>query len=588
MPPYPSTDQPYADMPIAAVPVVRAPPPPTDAVYLAAEPTAAAPTVVPPPGVTPAFAPPPTPPPSMSGPPPAETLPRAESPGTVPFAAAPAAPREIPNPWSSFGASASLGRFAEHGTITLADVRMTALQNNKDVAVLGYVPRVAATAIDTEASVFDPTFNIAAAGGHYDRQTATQIQSLGSTIPVLKTSFAQPITAPNQIWLEKKFVTGGNVQVGVGQNYLNYNPAGSFVLINPSHQASANLSVEQPLFRGRGPNATLATTEIARANSAQSWHAFQASVNQVLRDAEIAYWETYAAYQEFEVRDLALAQARTTVERERERLRIGEGSVPDVAQAEERAEEYHIERTRAEIELIQAQRNLRRLMGLPPGDERPLIPATSPADEPPVVDWDTAAAEARNRPEFAAQAAAVEAAEIEVRRRRNGMLPDLSLRGIYAVSGLDSDFGNAWGSLGTFNFNDWTAGVVYKQPLGRRSDRALEQRAFEALSLESARLAQLEHEILHQLDAAYKNLQAAESLLDLHRKRREAAAVQLEARRDLYLENRAQLRDQLDAESRYASATLDEALAKVAYRRAVTDWNYARGAMTGDSVMVRQ
>jgi hypothetical protein len=77
-------------------------------------------------------------------------------------------------------------------------------------------------------------------------------------------------------------------------------------------------------------------------------------------------------------------------------------------------------------------------------------------------------------------------------------------------------------------------------------------------------------------------------LLDLHRRRREAAAVQLDARRELYLENRAQLRDQLDAEARYASAMLDEALAKVAYRRAVTDWNYARGAMTGDAVLVRQ
>jgi outer membrane protein TolC len=527
--------------------------------------------------------------PSSSGPP--------WSPGPAP-PAAPAAPARapappipaqgVPNPWSAFNASASLGRFTEHGTITLADVRLTALQNNKDVAVLGHVPRMTAAGIDAESSVFDPTFNIAASGGHFDRQTATQVESLGSSIPVLKTSFWQPITAPNQVWVDKKFVTGGEAQLGIGQNYFNYNPAGSFVLVNPSHQASVNLSIEQPLFRGRGPTATLAATEIARANSAQSWHAFQASVNQVLRDAEAAYWETYAAYQEFEVRDLALAQSRETVERERERLRIGEGSVPDVAQAEEQSEAFHIERTRAEIELVEAQRNLRRLMGLPPGDERPLIPATTPDDEPPVVDWESAAAEARNRPEFAAQAAAVEAAEIELRRRQNGLLPDLSVRGNYAVSGLDSQFGDAWGSLGTFNFNDWTAGVVYKQPLGRRSDRALEQRAAEGLSMESARLAQLEHEILHQLDAAYKNLQASESLLDLHRRRREAAAVQLDARRELYRENRAALRDQLDAEARYASAMLDEALAKVAYRRAVTDWNFARGAMTGDAVLVRR
>ena len=349
-----------------------------------------------------------------------------------------------------------------------------------------------------------------------------------------------------------------------------------------------NLIVEQPLFRGRGPNWNEAPVRIARANESQSQHAFQATVNQVLRDAETAYWETYAAYQDFEVRRTAAAQALETVERERGRLKLGEGSVPDVAQAEEQAEAFQIAQALAENRLVDAQRTLRRLMGLAPDDPRPIIPATAASDAPIVVGWEEAASQALTRPEFGAQRAVVEAAEIEVCRRRNGLLPDISVRAIYSVTGLDNHWDEAWSTVGTAGYNDWTVGAVYRQPLGRRADVSLAQRAAATLSLESARLRQLEHEVLHQLDTACRNVAAAERLLSMHRRRREAAAVQLEARRELYLENRAQLRDELEAEARYASAVLDESIARVDYQRALTNWNYARGAIAGGDVVVAQ
>ena len=63
------------------------------------------------------------------------------------------------------------------------------------------------------------------------------------------------------------------------------------------------------------------------------------------------------------------------------------------------------------------------------------------------------------------------------------------------------------------------------------------------------------------------------------------AAVTLDAHRELYLENRALLRDQLDAEERYAGALLDEALAKIEYQRALVQWNFARGGLEDELVV---
>jgi len=515
---------------------------------------------------------------------PFETLPSV--PPSDPIPSAPTPPSSAQAEPSAEGVSSRLpaeayrvGSFTKYGNITPADVRLFALRNNKDIAVVGHIPDIASTLIQIEQSVFDPVFNVAMNGGHYNRQTSTLIESMGTGIPTLKTSFWQPINGLNQVFVEKTFTTGGRIQAGVGQNFLNYSPAGNLVFINPAYQSSVNVMLEQPLFRGRGPAATLAMVQIAKANQAQSVQAFRCTVNEVLREAECAYWDTYAAYQDFEVRDLAFRQASETLDRERGRLQLGEGSVPDVAQAEEQYEAFHIARYDAENRLVAAQRNLRRLLGLPPGDPQPLIPSVAPSEAPLQLDWNYAAETALDRPEVCGQQAIVKAVEFELARRRNGLQPDLSIVGIYSVSGLSSEIEQAWKTTGAFDHNDWTAGVMYRQPLGRRSDRALADRAIAALALETSRLKLIEHEILHQLDKAHQNVLAAQHFLSLHRRRREAAAIQLTARRDLYIENRATLREQLDAELRYASAIYEEALARVNYQRALTEWNYARGAM---------
>lgn len=520
--------------------------------------------------------------------PPASVMPSSSLPIDQNSAAAPQANSQLPpSPWSKFVATFGSGHFTEQGTITLADVRMMALRNNKDIAVLGNLPHIADATAGVEEAIFDPVFTINPVGGRYNRQTANQVQSLGNTSTnVLKTGFLLPGSSLNQVYVEKLFTTGGKLQVGVGQNFAQVSPAGTFVFVNPAWQSSVNFIAEQPLFRGRGPNWNEAPIRIARANQSQSQYTFQATVNQVLRDAETAYWDAYAAYQDFEVRRMASAQALETVDRERGRLRLGEGSVPDVAQAEEQAEAFQIAQAVAENRLIDAQRTLRRLMGIAPDDPRPIVPATAASDAPVVIGWEEVSHQAMTRPEFGAQRAIVEAAEIEVCRRRNGLLPDISVRAIYSITGLDNHWDEAWSSVGSGGYNDWTVGAVYKQPLGRRADNSLAQRAAATLSFESAKLRQLEHEVLHQLNAACQNVVAAERLLGMHRRRREAAAIQLDARRELYLENRASLRDELDAEVRYASAVLDESIARVNYQRTLTDWNYARGAISADDVVV--
>ncbi|MBA4017139.1 MAG: hypothetical protein C0483_08205 [Pirellula sp.] len=554
------------------------------------------PAAAPPPSYAPAHsfvaeAPPPASPsvapPSMVMAPPAAIVPEVVPSVPLGEGAPSALPTQIPDPWTDLLPSASLPP-PEAATISIDDARYMALRNNKDIAVLGFMPQVASAAIGVEEAVFDPVFGVNTQGGHYFRQTSTLINALGTGIPTLNTTFWNSPAGLNQIYLEKLFVTGGKAQIGVGQTMTSYSPTGDFVTVNPAWQSTLNLILEQPLFRGRGAIATEAPLRIARANQNQSWNSFQALVNQILRDAEAAYWETSEAYREFQLRDLSLAQALRTLDREQERMRIGEGAIPDVAQAQEHVEEVRIERADTEKRYIIAQRELRRIMGVPPDDPRPIVPATMAGDAPLVVDWGAGVQQAMGRPELNAQRAVVEAADVEYRRRINGLQPDLAVRAIYSVSGLDSQYDGSWSSLGSWDYNDWTAGVIYKRPFGRRADQSFAQRAQSVLSMETARLRQLEHEVTYQLAGALDDLQAAERLLVLHRRRRDAAAVQLEARRELYFEGRASLRDQVDAEDRYTDAMIEEAAARVDYQRAITRWNFARGAINDSTLAVAE
>ena len=476
---------------------------------------------------------------------------------------------------------------AEAAGITLAEARELALRNNKEIAVLGYTPQVVATNIDAECGVFDPVIGMRTGGGIYNRQVSTLIQSQGALVPVLKQDFFGGLAdeGPNQFFVGQRLGSGGRYELGMGSNYLNYNPQGDFVFINPAWNSTTNLIIEQPLFRGAGRRVNRAPVQIARANETQSTFAFRSSVSVVLRDVEAAYWNVYAAYRDLEAREKAVDQASVTLDRERERLRVGEGSVPDVSQAEEQFETYQIARADALNRVVTAERVLRQLIGLPIDDRRPLRPITEPVVEVAEVSWDEGLAGSQQRPELAAQRAAIEAAQIDYARMQNGLAPDVALRFNHSMSGLSNRWGASLQTLGTGAFNDVTAGVVYRQALGRRVDQANARRAALTVSREIARYREIEHVIMHELEGAYQDVLARQQLLEMHRRRREAARIQLEARKALYNERRATLLEQLDAESRFASAILDEGLAVVAYQHALVRWNFARGATLGDAVV---
>ncbi len=472
--------------------------------------------------------------------------------------------------------------------LSLADARRMALSHNKDIAYVRYQPMEARAEVAAQTAAFDLVFEFGGTWDQFDRQVANEVQSFGSTAnAVVNDKFGPGQGRPDTIALSKPLETGGNFRLSQGEYYDRSMPAGDFLLVNPSWFSSTNFTLEHPLFRGRGPKITRVGICIAQANRRQSVHTFQATVQVQLRDVEIAYWQLYYTHQDLATHQKAVAYALDMWEKEKERLGLGAGTIEDVAQAREQYEVFRLDANTAENQVLSAENQFRRVLGIPGWDGRQVVVADKPTEAEVHVDWQSALASAmQNRPELHAQREAVRSAQLELFRARNGLLPDVALVANYSITGLDDRFDQSLNRLTENKYNDWTLGFVYRQPIGRRPASAVVRRSQATLCRQGALLQKLEHEIQHELQRSYQELAAAGRALALYRSRLEAATVQLNAREELYRQGKMSLDLFLRAHVTYSEAERDEILGVARYNQTITQWEYAKGTILDHSSVV--
>jgi outer membrane protein TolC len=507
--------------------------------------------------------------------------------GQFPVESSTAAPAR---PFLPTSAEATSGEGLQQREVTLADAVQVALGNNREVAVLGYAPREAATIVQTEEAVFDPTVNFDARMAGENQQLSQNVSTFGTGQNVQQRSLFGPSPGTPELFsVGRQFSTGTRARIGYLLDRSNSDPIGLFTTVNPAIQNQLGLTVEQPLLQGFGRMVNQAPILIAQSRQDQSQSEFQVKVQQIILNLKVAYWELYAAERDFRTRRRALEAAEQFLRGEHEKLKQGESDLASVAQAEAQTEQFRIDQLQAFRRQLDAERELRRLMGLPPADGSLLTTTSQPQIDLPKIHWASSVSQATiQRPELAAQRALVQAAEWDHMQRCNGLLPNVALVGRYAPHGLGSTFGDSLSSLGTGQFADWSVGVRFSYAMGRRADQAAACRAELAVARERAALRNLEFEIWHQLQQAYQDLYAASETLQLQGNLRAAAEKQLRAREALHKHGGYATTDLLlRAQSDHADAVRDEWLALGAFNQALARWQFALGEiLTGDVEMI--
>ena len=483
-----------------------------------------------------------------------------------------------------------------------------------------YDPAIQETQIAQALSTFDAQLQTNLLWGRNTAPFNNAIQAgtitPGARFPII---FEQN-TAQFAASLQKRIATGGTASV---THNINWAYSNSPTNVFPSvYTTNTQLQFTQPLLGGNqqnGPSgleANRAPILIARINADVAVWRFKAETMAMVRSIEQQYWALAQQQVRLWAAETAVDLGEQILRRERAKLEVGTGSLPNVAEAQENLERFRLDLVSATADTITTERQLRNILGLPPADNRRVVPTSAPTEARLEPDWDVCLAQMVSyQPDIVQNQLLVRLAELQLLVARNQLLPVLNFTSLYQLNGLGHNLDTAesvmTGSMlrainplvsqqqraaglnslpGLYNnFTTWQLGLQFQMPLGFRGPLANTRQAQYGLLRQRAFLQQVVHQTTHSLarfflevDAQYKQFKTASRL--------KAAALQrLEAQRAYYEIGQITIDRYLDAVNRWASAVAQEADYKSRYNVSIAALEEAKGTLLAyDNIAVAE
>jgi outer membrane protein TolC len=470
------------------------------------------------------------------------------------------------------------------------------------IRVLEYNPAQAGANIEASLSKFDAVWNSSMTWNTTDRPVGTSLDTFqASGVGAINQEQAVAKTA-----LVKPLPTGGVAGITFETDYTLTNLPSR---VNPAYTPSIQFALEQPLLQGFGveinqlrntlPGSTIFpgvfnTTPsqdgilIARVKFDEQRAEFERNVQIQVTNVEAAYWNLYNAYWTLYSREAGLRQAYEAWKNAEQRARAGAigGAKGDVAQAEAQYQLFRVQRLQALDNVMQQEFNLRALLGLPTQDGKRLVPSDAPTLAEYSPDWDTALQEALAlRPELVEARQNLKVSQFNLIAAENNLLPDVRLRSTYDVNGignrLDGPQGNnAFRSLASDHFNNWSIGITANVPIGYRSANANVRLAKLQLAQNYEVLKVGELKIKENLHRAYQAVIFNYELIKRQRAERLAYGRRYDAQNQLYLAGKGVTLDVvLEAQRFWAQALSDEYTAITTYNIALAQFEFGKGTI---------
>jgi len=380
------------------------------------------------------------------------------------------------------------------------------------------------------------------------------------------------------------------------RNFTDYNRSNIPTnLFGSTYDIVNQVEARQPLLRGRGteinriagPNALPGQYNgvlIARVRSDISLSDFEASVRNLVRDVESTYWELYFAYRDLDTKISARESSRETWENRKLRYENGVGRPDDEAQARQQYFSFQLQANNAltgvangQQGVLGSERNLRRLLGLASSDGTIIRPISEPSVAPVSFDWDQSQKNALSRRvEIRRQKWTIRQRELEYIASKSLNQWQFDLVGQYGFRGFGDNLfgsrsrtnGSAFDDLINGDLDDWSVGVELGGAIGNRRGHLAIRNAELNLVRERTLLKEQQRQILHDLNAAFTEVDRAMQGVKTSFNSRVAVFDELEPKRKRVGEGQDQVFFLLDAEQRAATA-------ESAVHRAITDYNQA-------------
>jgi outer membrane protein TolC len=454
----------------------------------------------------------------------------------------------------------------------------------------------------------DPRSSVEAALSAFDAQVSSTLfwnkidRGINQTFSGLFLPTLQQLQSNYLLEVSKIAATGSRFAV---RNHVNYDRN---MLPNPSlrypsiWELDYEAEFRQPLLQGAGvefnriagPNSTAGGANgvlLARINTDVSLADFEASVINLTRDVEQAYWDLYFAYRDLDAKIAGRDSALVTWQNIAERQRIGlRGGTPE-NESQLRSQYFLFQAAvdDALATLYKREESLRYMLGLPPNGPEIIRPSTEPTTAKIVFSWRPALQEAYlRRVELRRQKWEIKRTELELVAAKNFLKPRLDAVALYRFRGLGdtlmgpngpSGYENAYSNMFDGDYQEWQMGVQFDMPIGFRREFAAMRNVELRLARHRAILDEQEFRISHDLSDAVRDAERAFQLMKTNLNRRVAAHDEVEALTARFEVGFEQLDVLLRAEQRLAESNSAYYRSLIDYSLAIRDVHMAKGSL---------
>ena len=479
-------------------------------------------------------------------------------------------------PWFAVGQPLSAPTAAS--ALTLEEFMQRVVEYNDSVQARLLAYQAARSQRKAENGVFEPSF---VTGGDYvDRlrpNTIEQERSLQSG------GFFKERNEIYSSAIEMQTSLGSRLRSGAtGRQLVNNIQRTVLFDLDAEYETSAGITIEQPLLRGAGPNAMLASLRIAARASEVAYQEYRRALMTVVAEAELAYWQLYFAQQEVRLAAESVGLAQTLSRDSTAALDAGRGSRLDVLEAEAGLAIRRSRESLAQQRRVEAQNRVRAFLG---GSSAGGAPPLEASQEPhlrkiEVVPEEGSRTAFAMNPDLLRANALIGQEMVRAGYAKNQRLPQLDLKSSYAATGLGFDWASSWRDVEKQNNPAWTVGLELRVPIFGNLRGKHELRAAQLRLLQAQRMASdISTQVRTGLDSAHKRVAAAFSAAQSYQAVVEFRTNLLQTRLQGREVGRLDSRSVLEAEQELFAARLDQLQSSIEYQKALLELQLISGSL---------
>ncbi len=333
----------------------------------------------------------------------------------------------------------------EQKPLSLKEAITLALENNKDIEVTRQNVRIAEFELQSARGFYEPRFS---GQTYYERATTPNVSIFSNNATTTNSSIVGNAGFTGSL---PRFGTNYSATVS-NQRLTTNNPIS---ILSPQNNTSINLSVTQPLFRGRSFDQPRRVIEIAKRNLSLTDTQFRQRSIEIITNVQRAYWDLVYSLRNLQVQRDGVRDAKQQLEHNRRLVEEGQLAPIDIVAAETQVANIEQGVYEALETVGRAENVLKNLIAQNKDDalwREALVPTDSVDLEAPRTTLPEALTLAlENRPEVEINKVQKDINEIDQRYLREQTKPQIDLTASYTTSGVggaqNPDFSSPFGNV---------------------------------------------------------------------------------------------------------------------------------------------